>query len=81
MAEAPSSYAKVADVEWKFGVTAMTDEQAVCGSTFLQMKMVLDDEQGGRREELLEMDMPTFYKLFSTLTKAKAALTSGEGAQ
>ena len=37
---------EVLDMEWRFGVTAATDEVANCGSSYLQLRLVLDKGNG-----------------------------------
>jgi hypothetical protein len=37
---------QLVDLEWKFGVTASTDDMASVGATFLQMKLVIDRGNG-----------------------------------
>ena len=36
---------ELVDMEWKFGVTASSDDKAQVGSTFLQLKLVLNKAQ------------------------------------
>ncbi len=61
---------EVVDMEWKFGVTAATSEVAQVGSTFLQVKLVVD--KGGAREDVfVEFTLPQFYEFLADMEKAK----------
>ena len=57
-------------MEWKFGVTASTDEMKQVGSTFLQIKFYLDKD-GKREEEIVEMNVDQLYKFMGDMEKAK----------
>lgn len=41
-----SWYRQLVDLEWKFGVTASTDDVMSVGATYLQMKLVIDRGSG-----------------------------------
>ncbi len=49
-------------MEWRFGVTASSSDLDQVGSTFLQLKLVLD--KGGLRENVfVELTLPQFYQV------------------
>ncbi len=61
---------ELVDMEWKFGVTAASSELAQVGSTFLQLKLVVD--KGGAREQVfVELTLPQFYDFLADMEKAK----------
>lgn len=70
------------DMEWKFGVTASSDECQNVGSCFLQLKLTIDKGGRGRREEvLMELSLPQFYKFLSEMQVAnRQCQPSGGGA-
>ena len=43
------------DIEWRFGVTAATDELRHCGTSHLQLRLVLD--KGNNRTQTVTMGM------------------------
>lgn len=68
---------KLVDVEWKFGVTASTDEMDQVGDTFLQLKLVVDKSAGGggsRDKVALELSLSQFYKFLASMQEAKSHL-------
>eukprot|EP00808_Paulinella_micropora_P005111 g38715.t1 len=61
---------EVVDIEWKFGVTAASNELAELGNCFLQLKLVLN--KGGKKENvLMEMTLPQFYRFLAQMEAAK----------
>ena len=63
------------DMEWKFGVTASSDEMEQVGATFLQLRMCINKGEGGAPEVVtMEMTLPQFYAFLSTMEQAKSHL-------
>ena len=62
---------QVVDMEWKFGVTAASDEVAQVGSTFLHLKLVVDRGNGQREDIFMELSLPQFYQFMGDMEKAK----------
>jgi hypothetical protein len=66
------------DMEWKFGVTASSDELDTVGNTFLQMKFTLasgSKVNNNKVEQIhVEMSLPQFYDLLSKMELAKAEM-------
>jgi len=60
--------------EWRFGITASNKELKDVGSTFLQLKLVLDRGDGETRDEYVELSLPQFYEFVATMEKAKAQM-------
>ncbi|EDO37428.1 predicted protein, partial [Nematostella vectensis] len=61
------------DMEWKFGVTASSNDMKVVGQTFLQLKLVVD--KGGKHENVfMEMTLPQFYSFLHEMEKAKSTI-------
>eukprot|EP00743_Colponemidia_sp_Colp-15_P001066 GILK01001177.1.p1 GENE.GILK01001177.1~~GILK01001177.1.p1 ORF type:complete len:197 (-),score=35.13 GILK01001177.1:789-1379(-) len=61
------------DMEWRFGVTSANSDLEQVGSTFLQLKLVLD--KGSHRENVfMELTLPQFYQFLSDIEKAKTVL-------
>ena len=64
---------QLVDMEWKFGVTAASNDLNVVGQTFLQLKLIID--RGGQREDMfMEMTLPQFYSFLHEMEKAKSTL-------
>lgn len=65
---------RLVDMQWKFGVTASSDDAAQLGNTFLQLKLVTD--KGGSRLETscMELSLPQFYEFMHEMEKCKASL-------
>ena len=61
------------DFEWKFGITASTDELEAVGTTFLQLKLVIDSGKG-KEPVYMELSLPQFYAFLGQMEKAKAHL-------
>ncbi len=62
---------RLVDIDYKFGVTAATDEVAQVGSTYLQLRLVLD--RGGQREIVcVELSLPQFYHFLAQLERAES---------
>eukprot|EP00668_Euglena_longa_P003700 GGOE01004342.1.p2 GENE.GGOE01004342.1~~GGOE01004342.1.p2 ORF type:complete len:100 (-),score=32.53 GGOE01004342.1:211-510(-) len=65
--------AKVVDVDWKFGVTVSSSENDEEGSTFLHLKLTLQEGRA-MRFLYLELSLQQFYELLHKLNRAKQAL-------
>ncbi|XP_038069398.1 COMM domain-containing protein 7-like [Patiria miniata] len=64
---------QLVDMEWKFGVTAASSELQQVGSTFLQMKLVVN--KGNKTENVyMELSLPQFYSFLHEMEKAKLSL-------
>jgi len=63
---------KVVDMEWKFGVTAATDEIGQIGATYLHLKLVIDAGNGAFEEVFMELTLPQFYDFLADMEKAKS---------
>lgn len=67
--------APVKHIEWKFGVTAaVSGDENAAGSTYLQMKIVIESGNGKTRNLYVEMTLPKFYAFLHELEKAKNGL-------
>ena len=66
------------NMEWKFGVTASSEELDTVGNTFLQMKFTLasgSKVDTNKSEQVhVEMSLPQFYDLLSKMELAKAEM-------
>eukprot|EP01126_Amoeba_proteus_P036427 TRINITY_DN3711_c0_g1_i1.p1 TRINITY_DN3711_c0_g1~~TRINITY_DN3711_c0_g1_i1.p1 ORF type:complete len:220 (-),score=58.70 TRINITY_DN3711_c0_g1_i1:56-658(-) len=60
--------------EWRFGITTANKELREVGTTFLQLKLILDGGDGKTKEEYIELSLPQFYEFVATLEKAKAQM-------
>ncbi|KAF0972657.1 hypothetical protein FDP41_008906 [Naegleria fowleri] len=60
------------DLDWRFGVTASSSELNEVGSTFLQLKLTIDD--GGRRDVFVEMTLQQFYDFLHEMEKAQSSI-------
>jgi len=70
---------QLVDMEWKFGVTASTDELEKVGACFLQLKLVLD--RGGTRENvLMELTLPQFYQFLKEMNAASRQMATAASA-
>lgn len=68
---------KLVDMEWKFGVTAATDEMDRVGTTFLQIKFVIakgDEENSDTESIYMELSLQQFYELLGQLEKVKSLM-------
>jgi hypothetical protein len=65
---------QLVDMEWKFGVTAATNELKAAGATFLQLKLVIDPGNGRRVTEYMELSLPQFYHFLSQMENAKTQM-------
>lgn len=70
----PVKMDKVVDVDWKFGVTASTDEADKVGTSYLHLKLTVEDSEKKLKHVYLEMTLPQFYSFLHELEKAKASL-------
>jgi len=60
--------------EWRFGITIGNKELREVGTTYLQLKLILDRGDGQRKEEYVELSLPQFYEFVATMDKAKAQM-------
>jgi COMM domain containing 7 len=67
---------ELVDMDWKFGVTASSDDVENVGNTFLQLKLVIDKGKGGGGTETvyMELSLPQFYTFLSQMEKAKSVV-------
>jgi len=61
---------RLVDMEWKFGVTASTDEVGQAGTCFLQLKLTVNTGTG-TEDVLMELSLPQFYTFLQQMQKAK----------
>jgi hypothetical protein len=64
---------ELVDMEWKFGVTASTNDAAQVGSTFLQLKLVLN-KVTGPENVYMELTLPQFYDFLHEMERCKATM-------
>lgn len=72
MLASSSGVAPLVDAEWRFGVTASTDDVGRAGSAFVQAKLLVDAGNGRLASQHVEMSVPMFYDLLAQLEKAKS---------
>jgi len=65
---------QVVDMEWRFGVNTASDELKKVGSTFLQLKLVLDKGNNQKENIHMELTLPQFYQFLHDMETAKANL-------
>lgn len=65
---------KLVDLDWRFGVTAGTDSLRQAGSTFLQLKLVLDKGNNKLESVFMELTLPQFYQFLKDMEQAKSSL-------
>ncbi|KAK3273013.1 hypothetical protein CYMTET_18723 [Cymbomonas tetramitiformis] len=65
---------KLVDLDWKFAVTASSDELQVVGGSLLQLKMSLDTGDGKIEHVAMEMTLPQFYQFLHEMGKMKAVM-------
>jgi hypothetical protein len=67
------------DADWRFGVTVSTDDIGRVGSTFFQLRLLVDGTAGapGAKEHFFELTVAQFYSLLSSLEKAQTLMTVG----
>ncbi|KAI0216306.1 COMM domain-containing protein 7 [Lamellibrachia satsuma] len=64
---------QLADMEWKFGVTAASSELNKVSNTFLQLKLLIN--KGNKMETVdLELTLPQFYSFLHEMERAKASI-------
>jgi len=67
--------ARLIDLEWKFGVTASSDELQAAGESFLLVKYTLQEgEQSELKHIAMEMSLSQFYHFLHEMETAKAAI-------
>ena len=64
---------ELVDMEWKFGVTASSDDAAQVGGTFLQLKLVLN-KGNGTENVYMELTLPQFYEFLHEMERCKATM-------
>jgi COMM domain containing 7 len=62
------------DMEWKFGVTASSDELEKVGSTYLQLRLLTAKAGGGSDEVMLELTVEQFYEFLAQMERVKASV-------
>ena len=65
------------DADWRFGVTVSTDDVGRVGSTFLQMRLLVDGEGGVAKAHHVELTVSQFFTLLSQLEKAQTLMNLG----
>jgi len=65
---------QLVDIEWKFGVTASNNDLSKAGTTFLQLKLVLDKGDETTENAHMELSLSQFYQFLHELQKAKSNL-------
>ncbi|KAM9965262.1 hypothetical protein ACTFIW_005074 [Dictyostelium discoideum] len=68
---------QVLDMQWRFGVTTSSSEftkSNTTGSTFLQLKLVLDKGNNIKEDVHMELTLPQFYEFLKEMQSAKASL-------
>ena len=64
------NYHQVIDMDWKFGVTASSDELNEIGACFLHLKLTIDQGNNQYKNILMEMSLKQFYQFFQQMQKA-----------
>ena len=64
---------RLIDAEWTFGVTASSSEHAAVGTTYVQVRLVVDGA-GGPEYVHTELSLPRFYEFVHDLERARAQL-------
>jgi len=65
---------QLVDLEWSFGVTASSSELGKIGSTYLQLKLVLDKGNNTTEDVHMDLTLSQFYEFLHEMQKAKANL-------
>ncbi|KAJ6240240.1 comm domain-containing protein [Anaeramoeba flamelloides] len=71
---------RLIDMDWRFGVTASSDDLSSIGSTYLQLKFIIDNESGQSNKKYeveglhVELDLPQFYDFLTEMQKANNTL-------
>ncbi|KYQ91020.1 COMM domain-containing protein 7 [Tieghemostelium lacteum] len=65
---------QVLDMQWRFGVTVASSSDKQQGSTFLQLKLVLDKGDNAKEDVHMELTLPQFYQFLKEMEKAKSSL-------
>ncbi|EGC32367.1 hypothetical protein DICPUDRAFT_38509 [Dictyostelium purpureum] len=71
------SIQQVLDMQWRFGVTTSSSEftkSNTTGSTFLQLKLVLDKGNNIKEDVHMELTLPQFYEFLKQMQSAKQSL-------
>ena len=71
---ARSTVNNLLDMEWKFGVTASSDELEKVGSTYLQLRLLTAKAGGGSDEVMLELTVEQFYEFLAQMERVKASV-------
>lgn len=61
---------QLVDMDWRFGVTASTDELGKVGSCHLQLRLVIDRGNKKRESVVMEMTLPQFYEFLHQMQSA-----------
>eukprot|EP00694_Reclinomonas_americana_P006827 EC797421.1.p1 GENE.EC797421.1~~EC797421.1.p1 ORF type:complete len:201 (+),score=71.19 EC797421.1:7-609(+) len=61
---------QLVDIQWRFGVTASSNELSDVGATFLQLNLELESGD----DVHMEMSLPQFYQFLHEMEKANSAL-------
>ncbi len=65
------------DADWRFGVTVSTDDVGRVGTTFMQMRLLIDEGKGGAQDQFVELNVSQFFTLLSQLEKAQTLMSLG----
>lgn len=65
---------ELVDMEWKFGVTAVTSDGDSAGHSFLQLKLVINKGKDEFENLFMELTLPQFYSFMHEMEKAKSGL-------
>eukprot|EP00484_Ammonia_sp_Unknown_P028696 CAMPEP_0197038764 /NCGR_PEP_ID=MMETSP1384-20130603/15663_1 /TAXON_ID=29189 /ORGANISM="Ammonia sp." /LENGTH=208 /DNA_ID=CAMNT_0042469251 /DNA_START=11 /DNA_END=637 /DNA_ORIENTATION=- len=65
---------EVVDMEWKFGVSASSDSAKKLGTTFLQLKLVIDKGNDKTEDVVMELSLKQFYEFLREMEKAKLSM-------
>ena len=67
---------RLVGLDWKFGVTASSDELQAVGSSFVLVRLRVAPKDGSGEERVVSMELtlPQFYNFLHELEKAKATL-------
>lgn len=64
---------QLVDMEWTFGVTAASDDCDNVGKTYLQLKLILEGENG-RKTIFIELSLDQFYQFLASMEKCRSYL-------
>jgi len=72
--ETSLKFNEIVDMQWKFGVIAASDSLKQIGSTFLQIKFVLNKGNNNFEHVSMELSLPQFYQFLKEMEKAQATM-------